>query len=225
MGGNASTPRPILPARQPQQGAFSPSFEARRGACSRLRAGTGGRIDGVGSLPYKPRDFDAATPTIRGGWAKGRGPRRRPSNHRRYPAASGEPPREADLSTEQAGTQAPPRLPRPHGEHRRPQGARQAPRPRSQAAQCLIPAAPRSFRCSGCGNGPISWPPPPAARCRLPRSCCRRVGERTVVRYASASPCRRRLEMRSSAIACGAVSGKSSGRRRRVACAPAMTMC
>jgi hypothetical protein len=46
---------------------------------------------------------------------------------------------ETDLSTEQAGAQAPPRFPRPHGNERRPQGRRSPPRAWTQAAQCLIP--------------------------------------------------------------------------------------
>ena len=47
--------------------------------------------------------------------------------------------READLSTQQAGAQAPSRFPRPHGDDRRPQGHCQAARTRSQAAQRLTP--------------------------------------------------------------------------------------
>jgi ribonuclease P protein component len=41
--------------------------------------------------------------------------------------------RETDLSAEQAGAQAPPRLPRPHGNGRRPQGHRRPPPARPQA--------------------------------------------------------------------------------------------
>jgi len=51
--------------------------------------------------------------------------------------ASGERPGEADLPTEQAGAQAPSWFPRAHGDQGRPQGARKAPRPRPQPAQCL----------------------------------------------------------------------------------------
>ena len=46
--------------------------------------------------------------------------------------------READLSTQQARAQAPARLPRPHGDGRRPQGVERAPRPRPQEAFRLI---------------------------------------------------------------------------------------
>jgi ribonuclease P protein component len=52
-------------------------------------------------------------------------------------ATSGETTGETDLSTEQAGAQAPPRFPRPHGDKGRPQGRRSPPRAWTQAAQCL----------------------------------------------------------------------------------------
>src|SRR3712207_784558 len=41
--------------------------------------------------------------------------------------------REEDVSTEQAGSQAPPRLPCAHGDQERPQGHRRSPRPWPQA--------------------------------------------------------------------------------------------
>ena len=41
--------------------------------------------------------------------------------------------REENLSTQQAGSQAPPRLSRPHGDQGWPQGHRRSPRPRPQA--------------------------------------------------------------------------------------------
>ncbi len=53
--------------------------------------------------------------------------------------------READLSTQQAGTQAASRLSRPHGNQRRPQGHQRAPRARPQAPVRLI-LAPRLQR-------------------------------------------------------------------------------
>src|SRR4051794_33562959 len=45
--------------------------------------------------------------------------------------------READLSTQQTGAQAPSRLPCPSGHHRWPQGSRRPPRPRPQAFERL----------------------------------------------------------------------------------------
>jgi ribonuclease P protein component len=51
--------------------------------------------------------------------------------------------READLSTEQIGAQTPARFPRPHGNHRRPQGGRSPARARSQATERLTPSAGR----------------------------------------------------------------------------------
>ena len=53
--------------------------------------------------------------------------------------------READLSTQQAGTQAASRLSRPHGDQRWPQGHQRAPRARPQAAVRLT-LAPRLQR-------------------------------------------------------------------------------
>src|SRR4051794_1286196 len=44
---------------------------------------------------------------------------------------------EAHLSAEQPGPQAAPRVPQPHGDGRRPQGAERPPRPRPQEAQRL----------------------------------------------------------------------------------------
>src|SRR5215475_7627380 len=55
---------------------------------------------------------------------------------------SGEIPREADLSTQQTGAQAPSRLPRPSRHHRRPQGPRRAPFAWTQAPERLRPALP-----------------------------------------------------------------------------------
>ena len=102
------------------------------------------------SLPYKPRDLEcrrprqievfgalrlALTPRCTTGStaSAARGGQRRTT-------------READLSTEQAGAQAPSRFSRPHGDHGRPQGRRRPPRARSQAAQRLTSAASRARR-------------------------------------------------------------------------------
>jgi ribonuclease P protein component len=54
--------------------------------------------------------------------------------------------READLSTEQAGTQTASRLSRPHGDQGRPQGHQRAPGARSQASVCLTFMTPRLQR-------------------------------------------------------------------------------
>ena len=120
-------------------------------------------IDEQGSLPYKPRQLSGMT----------RGPRRRPVGARsgsfragchpdflslfstgRLSATgncpvSGERSREADLSTQQIGAQAPPRLPRPPRHHRRPQGPRCAPCAWPQAPERLRPAPPENSSWSG----------------------------------------------------------------------------
>src|SRR5258705_2534745 len=53
--------------------------------------------------------------------------------------------READLSTQQTGAQAPSRLPRPSRHRRRPQGSRRAPRAWPQASERLSRAALRTL--------------------------------------------------------------------------------
>ena len=65
--------------------------------------------------------------------------------------------READLSTEQIGAQTPTRFPRPHGNHRRPQGRRSSARARPQAAQ----------RLEASGQRPVPRIAVPAARAAL----------------------------------------------------------
>jgi len=62
---------------------------------------------------------------------RGQSRSRRPFGHG---AASGEPEREADLSTEQACTQAPSWFPHAHGHQRRPQSAECPAFARTQAA-------------------------------------------------------------------------------------------
>jgi ribonuclease P protein component len=90
-----------------------------------------------GGLPYKPRDFEPAGALIISifGRLKAEALRVDRAARRRHQRRT---PREADLSTEQARSQAPPRLPRAHGNYRRPQGALRAPQDRPQAAQRLI---------------------------------------------------------------------------------------
>src|SRR4029079_13654526 len=51
---------------------------------------------------------------------------------------------EAHLPAEQPGPQAAPRVPQPHGDGRRPQGAERAPRPRPQEAQRLVTISKRA---------------------------------------------------------------------------------
>jgi hypothetical protein len=70
--------------------------------------------------------------------------RRRPSKTRRAATLrqhliQAEKPREADLSTQQAGAQAPSWISRPYGHHGRPQGGRSPAQAGPQAAQRLIP--------------------------------------------------------------------------------------
>ena len=92
------------------------------------------------ALPYKPRDLKrAATPT-NCGFRMADGdirPIRRRHGVPLAATASGERPGEADLSTEQAGAQAPSWLPGAHGDQGRPQGARQAPCPGPRPPQRL----------------------------------------------------------------------------------------
>jgi hypothetical protein len=108
-------------------------------------------IDENGSLPYKPRNLSAMTRSYRWRliWA-GSGPIWASQHHRtrsqwtylnsaaNWPV-SGERTREADLSTQQTGAEAPSRLPRSPCHDRRPQGSRGAPRPRPQASERLKP--------------------------------------------------------------------------------------
>src|SRR5262249_59988289 len=90
----------------------------------------------TGGLPYKPARFWARrSPMIRGR-TKGRGQtftaRERADIERQRRTT-----READLSTEQSGAQAPSRFSCSHGDQRRAQGRCRAARARAQAAQCL----------------------------------------------------------------------------------------
>src|SRR5437868_15176986 len=116
-----------------------------------------GRIDASGSPPYKP-----------------------------HATANGDRTREADLSTQQAGAEAPSWISPPPEDQRRPQGAGRPARARAQAAQRLTPApttalakgrirdVPEDVPCSGSGNAQTSWPPRPAAEPPSADSCCKR---------------------------------------------------
>src|SRR5712692_3744585 len=101
------------------------------------------RIDGTQALPYKlPQlsDIPPETAAMQLGrcyccesrWAW---PRNNSGSLR-------EESREADLSTEQAGAQAPSWLPDPDGNSGRSQGAQRSSRARPQAAQCVRPHVP-----------------------------------------------------------------------------------
>ena len=72
--------------------------------------------------------------------------------HRRPARTSGEQTREADLSTEQTGAQAPSRLPGPHGDQGWPQGSQCSSHARPQAAQRLN-ACGTARACPGCDPG------------------------------------------------------------------------
>lgn len=89
-----------------------------------------------GPLPYKPRTFSLGGPGAAAGVAFDFSV---PSRGIIGPdaAISGEQTGEADLSTEQTGAQASPRLSRPDGHKGRPQGRQCPPRARSQAPQRL----------------------------------------------------------------------------------------
>src|SRR6266511_2647982 len=72
---------------------------------------------------------------------------------------------EADLSTEQAGAQAPSLFPRAHGDQGWSQGALETARAGPQAAQRLR-RPPGALAWNDCGSAPISWPPPKEPRWR-----------------------------------------------------------
>jgi len=97
-------------------------------------------LTSTGGLPYKPRDLkQAGAPPITSQFSgKEAEALCNPAQgcHQRRTT------READLSTEQARSQAPPRLSRAHGNQRRPQGAVRAPQGRPQAAERLTSIAP-----------------------------------------------------------------------------------
>ena len=111
-------------------------------------------VDEKKALPYKPRQLSAMTRFDRGRliwagtglfWA---GQHHRTSSQFQWQIAlAGRLPsqrrttREADLSTQQTGAQAPSRLPRPSRYRRRPQGSRRAPRAGPQASERLSRAA------------------------------------------------------------------------------------
>ena len=173
------------------------------------------RIDGPWALPYKPRKIACRSARNCGfSWRIAGAALSAP---RRHGATSGELNREADLSTEQACTQAPSRFPRAHGHQGRTQGGGGAARARAQAAVRLTRAAAAEAVRGACFHGTIeatgglSGSGGRAARSPRRLSCCRRAGGRMTGRCVSASPCRRRSAMRSSATGFGAACGKWCG--------------
>ena len=118
---------------------------------------------------------------------------------RRHGATSGELKREADLSTEQARTQAPSRFPRAHGHQGRTQGGGGTALARTQAAVCLTRRGVRAHRfhgtteaaggLSGCGvrdQGLRSGVPVAGAQARG-----RRAGAFRLYRVEEGRQCRR----------------------------------
>ena len=103
----------------------------------RFRAG--GRIDGPRPLPYKPRKSCADPAEFWFSWRIWG----RLCHPRRHGATCGELNREADLSTEQARTQAPSRFPRAHGHQGRTQSGVGTALARTQAAERLTAATRR----------------------------------------------------------------------------------
>src|SRR6201991_2215479 len=93
-----------------------------------------GSIDENRSLPYKPRQSSAMARFDRGGPFGSEVARFGPASIIGPISLTGKLPgqrrttREADLSTQQTGAQAPSRLPRPSRHDWRPQGPRRAPR-------------------------------------------------------------------------------------------------
>src|ERR1700737_3256150 len=106
-------------------------------------------IDENGALPYKPRQLSAMTRSNRGGSYGPETARFGPASITGLTSLSGKLPgqrrttREADLSTQQTGAQAPSRLPRSPCDDRRPQGPRRAPRAGPQASERLNRASRR----------------------------------------------------------------------------------
>jgi hypothetical protein len=103
---------------------------------------TGSRIDGLEGLPYKPAQITCRSDELRIFMAVAGSD---PSGLPRHGATSGELRSEADLSTEQAGAQAPSRVSRAHVDQGRPQGGSGAALARTQAAQRLTAAPPHAL--------------------------------------------------------------------------------
>ncbi len=148
-----------------------------------------------------------------------------PGRSRRHGATSGERNREADLSTEQACTQASSRFPRAHGHQRRTQGGGGTALARTQAAFRLTRHGVRAH----CFHGTIEATGGLSGRGErdqdfCPALYCRRASGRTTGRCVLALPCRRRSAMRSSETGSAGASGNRAA-RGRTGCGPAMIMC
>ena len=106
----------------------------------------GRQIDDAGGVPYKPRHSRAWGPKRRSIGAGDRRDKPAPTAQSGVTgpisSASAEWLRETDLSAEQTGAQAPPRLSCPHGHQGRPQGGGRTPRARTQTSECLTGARP-----------------------------------------------------------------------------------
>src|SRR5260370_141056 len=109
---------PSSHGKTPQTLIYSDEFRRFEGLPMRQMA-VGGQIDENGSLPYKPRQLSAMTRSDRGGSFGPEMARFGPTSISGLISISGNLPgqrrttREADLSTQQTGAQAPSRLPRP----------------------------------------------------------------------------------------------------------------
>src|SRR5262245_17387991 len=135
--GGMASPRFDAARNLPRPPVRSEKFHMRP-ADTRV-AGTGARRRGgialtePQRLPYKPPDFKIAAE------GRVRSPSVSPTEYPvRTNAIERRRPREADLSTEQAGAQAPSRLPCPHGDQGRAQGGGRPAGARTQTAQRLI---------------------------------------------------------------------------------------
>jgi hypothetical protein len=103
-------------------------------------------IDAGKCLPYKPRQ----SRRLAGG------PERlRPLTSLKFSVRSGDQPRETDLSAEQTGAQAPPRLSHPDGDQGRPQGFGGAPFAWPQATERLNGGVGRLFAAAPSKTEPL----------------------------------------------------------------------
>src|SRR5438046_4641968 len=137
-------------------------------------------IDENRSLLYKPRQLSAMSRFHPGAARLGRkwpffGPARitgRISIQQAELPGQRRTTREADLSTQQTGAQAPSRLPRPSRHRRRPQGSRRPPCAWPQASERLSRIFRRFHSWIGGGSGRTFSPlPMPRARTALPWWC------------------------------------------------------
>src|SRR5689334_24954619 len=119
MSGSREAERPGIELLYTRPQALRPHPLVSRNACT-ADVRPSRRIDGQKTLTYKRRKIYGLGASTRPGDGFGREAAARPSDQRSFN-------READLSTEQAGAQAPSRFPRAHRDERRPQGHPGAP--------------------------------------------------------------------------------------------------